>query len=269
MYFDPDSFERIQESRTLNPCPYRPYTLAVVDSFALYMLLQLHIKGDRFAEQRVTIDVLRPVIAKSDDSRKNDDIIYLLRVLKGAGMINFELDGRNILYTISECVPKKLNNDGEPRKLVMIKRSNRHILEDYPSNVPFAIYCLLCSLRRWEDGVKFMVVITFKQMCKRLRISDTTLSRYKEVLEDNGYIRTYFGKFNKAKQEGEPNGYELFDYGHNKTTNGYKTFKMVRQRFKEKISEQRRSKKAGITAEPAQMMLDSVTEKKQLPESTK
>jgi hypothetical protein len=240
MYFDPDTFTRISESVKQNPCPHRPYKLAIVDSFALFMLLQLQVKGDALGMQETTLDVLRPVIAKSDNPKKNKDIVYLLQVLKGSGMIDFDMVGKKgVRFTLIECTPTKLSAQGEPRSLVMVKRCNRHVLEDYQkSNVPFAIYCLLRSVMRVydEDSLNYIISISFDEICDRLHIPPDTLNRYKNVLEEDGYIWTIKGKLQastatKTGFKREVNEYKVFDYDHRKAQGKIDAFRLRKQEW--------------------------------------
>ena len=215
MHFDPDSFERISESISKNP---RKCKLAVVDSFTLFMLLQLHVSGDRFAEHKTTLEVLRPVFSKSKDKRKDKDIIYFLDVLQGAGMITFYLNGTDVHFRISEFQPVKQSKSGKERRTVVIWRSNRHIMEDYQSNVPFALHSLLRSLQRSDSGIVFRVRISFKEIKNRLRVSLDTLNKYKRVLEGDGYIFTIVSKARNTKDgiRQKCNEYYVYDYNHRK-----------------------------------------------------
>ena len=215
MHFDPDSFERISESISKIP---KKCKLAVVDSFTLFMLLQLYVSGDRFAEHKTTLEALRPVFSKSKDKRKDKDIIYFLDVLQGAGMITFDLDGTDVNFKISEFQPIKPSKSGKERKIVVIWRSNRHIIEDYQSNVPFAFHCLLHSLQRSYSGIVFRIRISFKEIKKRLGISLDTLNKYKCVLEGDGYIFTIVSKARNTKDgiRQKCNEYYVYDYNHRK-----------------------------------------------------
>jgi hypothetical protein len=251
MYFDPDAFDHIRESIKLNPCPHRKYSLAVVDSFAMYMLLQLHVKRDWFTEQKVMLDVLRPVIAKSDDKRKNKDIAYLLNVLHNADMITFNMRGKKeVCYKIAEIIPTKLSSIGEPRKPIAIKKGNRQILEDYPSNVPFALYCLLRSIQRAEDNRPKTVTISFEEIKKRLCISFDTLVEYKAILERDMYIHTIKGVLCDTEngRRRECNEYVLFDIEHREAPEKNQAFRLRKEQGKARQGNQEQDNINNATA---------------------
>jgi hypothetical protein len=239
MYFDPAAFERLKDSIAANPCKHKQYSLALVDSFSLFMLLQLHIKGEgkgnALAEHRVSLNVLRPVI-KSDHIRYNKDMKYLLATLKNAEMVNYEFEKRtNVLFQISEYKPTKLSALDELRSLVVIKKSNRFVLENYDSNVPFALYCLLRSLQRVNYGKPLNVTVSVKQMCERLNIREQALNKYKNQLYKDGYVYPIYGELynNGNSFRRECNEYVIYDHD-NREPEKYEKFSLRTREYKKR-----------------------------------
>jgi hypothetical protein len=237
MKFDPDSFERIKTSIDRIP---RKCKLAVVDTFALYMRLQLSASGDRYAEHKTTLEAVRPTFSKTNDRRKDKDIIYFLEVLKDTGMITYESRGNNIYFRISEFDDIEPSKSGKERKPVLIWRSNRHIMEDYHSNVPFAFYCLLQSLRRGNSGIHYTVRISFMEISRRLDISPDTLDKNKRILEKDGYIYTIVGSLYKNEQgyQQECNEYYVYSFNHRRPPEKNQLYKMKKTRRREKTNGQ-------------------------------
>ena len=225
MYFDPNAFERIKDSITENPFGKMKYSRALVDSFGLFMLLQLTIAGHgieaAFLENCIPLVSIRTVIAKSSDLRHNKKIKYLLEVLQHSGMIAFAIEKRKtVRYRIAEYIPTKLcvsqGFETELRKLVKIKKCNRRILEDYDSCVPFAIYCLMRSIQKIEYGKPFMARIPVKEIHERLNVSIQSVDKYKGLLQQDGLIYPIYSREYKASidkgHEMDCNEYAVYDY---------------------------------------------------------
>jgi len=271
MFLDPDSFERIHESvsRSQRKCKF-----AVVDSFTLFMLLQLHGRGKRYAEQKISLEILRPYFARAKDKkdrRKEIDIIYFLEILQDAGMITFNVKEREVFYNFVKSKVTKLSTLKEPqlRKHVFIMKCNSRLMEDYKTNVPFALHCLLLSLRRSEDGVLDTVRISFEEMAERLDISLATLGINKRMLDNDGYIVTV----GEAKQTPDgliraSNKYWIFNYDKRRPEKN-KILKMRRQEEKAKAGKKKWVKIVKIkkeSAEPTQTKIDATIKSEELAE---
>ena len=269
MFFDPDSFERIHESISRSQ---RKCKLAVVDSFTLFMLLQLHAEGKRFAEHKITLELLRPTFSRAKDTqdrRKEKDIIYFLNILQDAGMITYELKKGKVFYKFVAYAPTKLSTLDEPRKRVLIKRCNRHIMEDYYSNAPFALHCLLRSLQRGEDGILYPVRISFIEMARRLDISLMTVDKSKRILEKDGYIFTVIGDLNQTPDglRRDCNTYWIFNYDDQRKPQKNVIFQMRRQQWEAQKGKKKRAKRNEKSTEPARVF-DVTIKIEQLVKST-
>jgi hypothetical protein len=182
------------------------------------MLLQLYVDGcgeeNAVMENRVSLNTLRPIIAKSNDVRFNKDLKYLFAILERANLITCKFVKRtSVIFQLSEY-----NQTGEYPPLIAILKCNRHILEceHYNSNVPFSIYCLLRSLQYVNFGRPLNVSISMLEMQKRLNISLQTLDTYKSLLQKDGLIYPILGKRSGNSYKRDCNEYVLYNYNERK-----------------------------------------------------